>query len=148
MTTVDIEIPQSPDRVYAVLADGWSYAGWVVGATHIRDVDEHWPAVGSRIHHSVGAWPLQIEDETRVRSMLPGASLDLHARLWPFGAAHVRFELDATPSGGTRVTMTEEAVSGPGSLLPEKVQSVFLLPRNRETLKRLADVVARGGARL
>jgi polyketide cyclase/dehydrase/lipid transport protein len=142
MTTVEIEIPSTPEQVYAVLADGWTYAGWVVGATHIRDVDENWPAVGSRIHHSVGAWPLQLEDETRVRAVLPGTSLDLHAKAWPFGAAHVRFELSATPDGGTRVTMTEKAVSGPGSLAPEAAQAVFLRPRNTETLKRLADVVA------
>ena len=142
MSTVEIEIPSPPEQVYAVLADGWTYAGWVVGATHIRDVDENWPAVGSRIHHSVGVWPLQLEDETRVRSVLPGTSLDLDAKAWPFGVAHVRFELSPTPNGGTRVTMAEKAVSGPGALLPEAAQALFLTPRNTETLKRLADVVA------
>lgn len=25
-----------PDDVFAVLADGWSYAGWVVGDSYIR----------------------------------------------------------------------------------------------------------------
>ncbi|MFC0067398.1 hypothetical protein ACFFQW_26660 [Umezawaea endophytica] len=40
--------------------------------------------------------------------------------------------------------MTEKAVSGPVSLMPEAVQKVFLLPRNRETLKRLADLVVHG----
>jgi uncharacterized protein YndB with AHSA1/START domain len=143
MTTTDLEIPRPPDRVFAVLADGWSYAGWVVGATHIRDVDRLWPEVGTRIHHSVGAWPFQIEDETVVRAVDPGKSLELHAKLWPVGAARIRFDLAPTATG-TRVTMTEKAVSGPGSLMPEAAQKVFLLPRNRETLRRLADLVVHG----
>ncbi|WNV87521.1 SRPBCC family protein [Umezawaea sp. Da 62-37] len=143
MTTTDLEIPRPPDQVFGVLADGWSYAGWVVGATHIRDVDHFWPEVGTRIHHSVGAWPLQIEDETVVQAVDHGKSLELHAKLWPVGAARIRFDLAPTATG-TRVTMTEKAVSGPGSLMPEAMQKVFLLPRNRETLKRLADLVVHG----
>ena len=147
MTKVDLDIPRTPDQVFAVLADGWSYAGWVVGATHIRDVDHLWPEIGTRIHHSVGAWPLQIEDETVVQAVEPGKSLELHAKLWPVGTAWIRFELIPTTSGGTRVTMSEKAISGPGSLLPEPAQSLFLVPRNRETLKRLADLVLRGDQR-
>jgi uncharacterized protein YndB with AHSA1/START domain len=146
MAKVDLEIPRPPDRVFDVLTDGWSYAGWVVGATHIRDVDHGWPEVGTRIHHSVGAWPFQIEDETSVQAVEPGKSLELHAKLWPLGTARIRFELSAT-SGGTRVTMTEKAISGPGALLPEAVQTALLVPRNRETLKRLADLVVRGDHR-
>ncbi|HWO68430.1 MAG TPA: SRPBCC family protein [Umezawaea sp.] len=147
MTKVDLDIPRTPDQVFAVLADGWSYAGWVVGATHIRDVDHLWPEVGTRIHHSVGAWPLQIEDETVVKAVEPGKSLELHAKLWPVGTAWIRFELTPTTSGGTRVTMAEKAISGPGSLLPGPAQSVLLVPRNKETLKRLADLVLRGDQR-
>jgi uncharacterized protein YndB with AHSA1/START domain len=146
MAKVDLEIPSPPERVFDVLTDGWSYAGWVVGATHIRDVDRGWPDVGARIHHSVGAWPFQIEDQTAVHAVEPGKSLELHAKLWPLGTAWIRFELTPT-SGGTLVTMTERAISGPGSLLPEAVQTVLLVPRNRETLKRLADLVVRGGHR-
>ncbi|WNV92184.1 SRPBCC family protein [Umezawaea sp. Da 62-37] len=145
MTTVELEIPVPPDQVFALLADGWSYAGWVVGATHIRDVDEGWPAVGTRIHHSVGAWPLQIEDETVVLAVLPGSALELRAKLWPFGVAKVRFELTSVAGGGTGVSMSEKAVSGPGALMPEAVQALFLRPRNRETLRRLADVVLHSG---
>jgi uncharacterized protein YndB with AHSA1/START domain len=146
MTTVALEVPVPPDQVFAVLSDGWSYAGWVVGATHIRDVDRRWPEVGTRIHHSVGAWPLQIEDETVVRAIDHGKSLELHAKLWPVGTAWIRFDLTPT-ANGTRITMAEKTVSGPGALLPEAVQKVFLLPRNRETLQRLADLVVRGDHR-
>ena len=30
----------TPQDVFDVLSDGWSYATWVVGAARIRDVDE------------------------------------------------------------------------------------------------------------
>ncbi|MEU4804564.1 SRPBCC family protein [Actinosynnema sp. NPDC023587] len=144
MTKVDLHIPRPPDRVFEVLADGWSYAGWVVGATHIRDVDGGWPGVGTRIRHSVGAWPLQIEDETVVRAVEVGRSLELDARLWPVGSAWIRLDLAPAADGGTTVTMREKIVSGPGSVLPEAAQAFFLVPRNREALKRLADLVVRG----
>ena len=48
-------INASIDDVWSVLSDGWLYPLWVVGASRMRDVDPDWPAVGSRIHHSVGA---------------------------------------------------------------------------------------------
>src|SRR2546423_15375226 len=83
-------IGTSPDRIFAVLADGWSYASWVVGAAHIRDVDPAWPAVGAKVHHRVGPWPLQINDESTVRAMEPDRLLELAAGIWPLGAAVVR----------------------------------------------------------
>ena len=42
---------------------------WAVGAARIREVDEDWPAVGARIHHSVGAWPVLISDTTVVEEV-------------------------------------------------------------------------------
>ncbi|MDQ6715529.1 MAG: SRPBCC family protein, partial [Actinomycetota bacterium] len=57
-----IEAP--PGAVWAVLADGWLYATWVVGASRVRDVDLDWPTEGSRIHHSLGSWPALLSDET------------------------------------------------------------------------------------
>lgn len=145
MTEVSRVIETDPRSVFAVLADGWSYAGWVVGAAHIRDVDPGWPAVGSRIHHKVGPWPLQMNDVTVVCAMRPGRLLELDAELRPFGSAVVRLEL--TPvEGGTEVRMTEKVVRGPASLLPEALQAALLKPRNAEALSRLADI-ATGRAR-
>ncbi len=57
MIEVERHVKVSPADVFSVLADGWLYSGWVVGASRIRAVDEQWPAVGSKIHHSVGSWP-------------------------------------------------------------------------------------------
>ena len=54
----------SAHRVFHELSDGWAFVGWVVGATHIRDVDPGWPAVGTRIHHKIGSWPVVLADTT------------------------------------------------------------------------------------
>ncbi|MEJ2858014.1 MULTISPECIES: SRPBCC family protein [unclassified Saccharothrix] len=142
MVEVSLRIPAPAARVFAVLSDGWSYASWVVGAAHIREVDAGWPAPGTRIHHSVGTWPALVSDVTSVRSCDPGRTLELEAGMWPFGAAHIRFEL-SEEDGGTLVRMHEEAVKGPLSILPSAAQALFLSPRNKETLHRLADLAAR-----
>jgi hypothetical protein len=127
--------------VFSVLADGWSYAGWVVGNSHVREVEPGWPAVGTRIHHSVGVWPLQLHDDTEVLAMEPDRLLELDARLWFFGAARIRFTLTPLADGtATRLTMAEKAVRGPSSLLPQVAQGLVLRPRNEETLARLSDL--------
>ena len=64
-------IKTTPERVWAVLADGWLYPLWVVGATRMREVDDDWPATGSRIHHSVGVWPMVLNDDTEVLECEP-----------------------------------------------------------------------------
>ncbi|HUQ56592.1 SRPBCC family protein [Lentzea sp.] len=128
----------SIDAVWAVLADGWSYAGWVVGATHIRDVDTGWPKCGTRIHHSVGPWPLVIQDTTEVVRCEPSRLLELDARLWPVGAARILFTLQAQGMELTYVRMAERVVRGPSAFLPKFVQDALLIPRNKETLQRLS----------
>ncbi|HWD02093.1 MAG TPA: SRPBCC family protein [Amycolatopsis sp.] len=137
MIEVSCVVDAEPATVFAVLADGWSYSGWVVGSSHIREVDDHWPAPGSRLHHSVGAWPMLLHDTTIVRAVEPGESLSLEARGWPLGTAEV--DLTLTPQHGqTLVKMAERALRGPGTVLPEAVQATLLRPRNRESLARLA----------
>jgi uncharacterized protein YndB with AHSA1/START domain len=141
VTEVSRVIDASPDAVFAVLADGWLYAGWVVGSSHIREVDDNWPAVGARIHHSVGPWPLHVQDVTVVRAVEPGLSLSLEARGWPVGAAAVALTLVPHGDGRTLVRMTEHIVRGPGKVLPAALQSLVVKPRNTESLARLADLV-------
>lgn len=130
----------SAKHIFAVLADGWSYSSWVVGAAHIRDVDRGWPAVGSRVHHRVGPWPVQINDITVVRAMEPDRLLELDARMWPLGAAVIRMELEPVSAGATRVRMEETLTSGAARLLPRPVQFALLRPRNVEALRRLDDI--------
>ena len=90
-----------PSAVWAVLADGWLYPVWVVGAARMREVDEHWPAVGARLHHSVGIWPLLIDDNTEVLESEPEQLLRLRTRGWPAGEAEVVIRLAAVGAGPT-----------------------------------------------
>ncbi|WP_329063614.1 SRPBCC family protein [Amycolatopsis sp. NBC_01480] len=141
MTEVSRVIDASPDDVFAVLADGWSYAGWVVGSSHIRDVDQDWPAAGTRIRHSVGPWPLHIQDVSVVTAVEPGVSLTLEAQGWPLGSAAIELTLVPQGAGKTMVRMAEHIVGGPGKVLPTALQALVVKPRNREALARLADIV-------
>jgi uncharacterized protein YndB with AHSA1/START domain len=138
-------IMASPATVFAVLSDGWLFASWVVGAARIRDVDADWPAADSRIHHSVGSWPLMLSDQTIVSEMKPNSVLEMIARAWPAGEALVRIELEAH-GAGTNVVMHEDARRGPATLIPGPVREIALKRRNAESLKRLA-YLAENGAR-
>lgn len=137
MTTNTRVLETTPDRVWAVLTDGWLYPLWVVGATRMRAVDETWPEVGSKLHHSVGVWPAVLDDNTEVLECEPGRFIRLRARGWPIGEAEVAIRLTAQ-GAGTLVSIDEEAVSGPGAYLPGPVKAVSIKVRNVETLRRLA----------
>lgn len=140
MATVHRSTTARPDEVWEVLADGWSFASWVVGASRIREVDLGWPAEGTRIHHSVGAWPLMLDDTTAVLSADPGRELVLQARGWPAGEARVELHL-AAEGTGCRLTMGEVMVRGPGRFVPGPLQWLGIAPRNTECLRRLALLV-------
>lgn len=128
---------QAPvEDVWAVLADGWSYALWVVGTVKIREVDPDWPAVGARLHHQVGAWPLLLADSTEVLACEPAHRLVLRARGWPAGEARVELVLGAD-GDQTQVVMTEEPTSGPGAWLHNPVLEAVLVRRVAESLDRL-----------
>jgi uncharacterized protein YndB with AHSA1/START domain len=142
MAVVDRVLQVPPAQVWAVLADGWLYPLWVVGASRMREVDDAWPAVDSALHHSVGTWPLLIDDETRVEECVPEQRLVLTARGWPMGEARVAIVLEAE-GAGTRVTIEEDASSGPGVLVPRPVRSPAIAWRNTETLRRLAFIAER-----
>ena len=93
MAVVTHVVPAPPDRVWAVLRDGWTYSDWVVGSVHIRDVDAAWPAPGARLHHKVGPWPVSVRDTSTVLACDEPRELRLRAGLWPFGAATVEIRL-------------------------------------------------------
>ena len=136
--TISRSVAAPVEAVWSVLADGWSYANWVVGAARVRDVDPGWPATGTRVHHSFGVWPALIQDFTRVESSTPPRDLVLTARGWPVGEARVHLSVQPDGSDGCIVTITEDAVTGPGRLIPAPVRHLLIAPRNRETLHRLA----------
>ena len=132
----------TPEQVWAVLSDGWLYPVWVVGASRMREVDDDWPRAGSKLHHSVGIWPLLIDDNTEVLEAEPGRSLRLRARGWPIGEAEVELRLNRL-GAGTEVRIREKAVSGPGALVPPPLEGLTLKWRNTETLRRLAYLAER-----
>ncbi len=136
MTEMSREFSCSPQEVFDVLDDGWLYASWVVGASRIRGVDAGWPAVGTKIHHSVGTWPMLIDDTSIVKAYDPPRMLTLQVRAWPAGEAQVVVKVAAT-SKGCLVTMSEDATAGPGKLIPGPVRHGLIGWRNREALRRL-----------
>ena len=147
VVTVSRRVEVTPEQVFAVIEDGWYFASWVVGAAHIRTVEPNWPAVGSRIHHSVGPWPVSINDTTVVRAVERNSMIELEARAWPIGGATVRITLEPAGPTGTQITMTEEVTSGPAKVLPHAAQTALLKPRNDESLRRLADIAVGRAAR-
>ena len=140
------EMSCSPDDVFAVLADGWVFPTWVVGASRMRDVEEQWPTVGSRLHHSFGVWPALIDDKTTVLEWDPPRTMVIQPAGWPIGEARVT--VDVKPRGsGCVVRITERAVRGPGALIPPALLDVGLHLRNTETLRRLAFIAEGRAAR-
>lgn len=126
-----------PDAVFAVLADGWTYPSWVVGASRMRDVDERWPQPGSRFQHSVGVWPGLLDGTTSMEAWDPPRRAVLIARGWPMGEARVIVEAREHVSGCV-VRITEYPVRGPATLLPRVLADPAIQVRNRESLVRLA----------
>lgn len=136
----------TPERVFAVLSNGWSYSDWVVGTAHIRDVDPHWPALGARLHHKAGPWPLSLWDSSEVLAVEQDQRLCLNARLWPLGEAIVDIRLAPSGDDATRVTIEEDFEQGPLRWLQNKVNDMILHQRNVESLRRLGDLAERGSA--
>ncbi|NKS88348.1 SRPBCC family protein [Rhodococcus hoagii] len=138
------ETTASPDKVWEVLADGWRYPGWVVGASRMRAVDPAWPAPGARIHHSVGLWPFLIDDHTEVLEEDPGKSLTLLARAKAFAGP------DRNPGpprrGGSVIEMGEHLASPPMSVVSaERRRRLAAVPAQPECIRRLA-LLAEGPA--
>lgn len=142
MASADYFIRAAPEEVFAVLADGWRYTNWVVGASHMRAVDGDWPAPGSTLHHASGLWPVLVRDVTVVDSVTPGRELVLTARGGLIGAAKIRLRLQ--PEGdGTRVSIEETPVAGWGARLHNPATDWLLRKRNIESLARLAALSER-----
>ncbi len=124
------------EQVFDVLRDGFTYGDWVVGTRMIREVDPGWPAKGTKLHYTVGYGPLRKDDETVVLGYVPDVEIELEARAWPAGTAHIR--ITAAPSGGgTTVSIDEKPHRGPAKLLHNPLLDLAVKARNVETLRRL-----------
>jgi hypothetical protein len=146
MAVVEQTVATTPARVWAVLADGWTYSDWVVGTAHIRAVDPAWPAAGSRIHHKAGPWPLSIHDSTVAVASERPHTLFLRPRMWPMGEAEVRITLIEIDAGRTKIRLAEDFRAGPLRWARTKLNDLVMHRRNRESLRRLADLAVRRDA--
>ena len=143
MSTNHRTLKCSPDDVFAVIANGWYFPTWVVGASRMRDVDRSWPHTGSRLRHSFGVWPALINDATTSLQWDPPRRAVMQPKGWPIGEARVVIEVEPH-SAGCRVTIVENAVKGPGTLVPGILMNTLLFIRNIETLRRLAFMAEAG----
>ncbi|ULN34202.1 SRPBCC family protein [Mycolicibacterium smegmatis] len=141
--TVKRDTTATRQQVWDVIADGWTYSQWVVGNTRMRAVDPNWPAPGSTIHHTIGVWPVVVNDETVVESCTPGEELILHAKGRPFGKARIVMRLHDLPEGGCRVEMAEVPIGGPLDWVPRRLALLAAFPRNRECTARLVALAER-----
>jgi uncharacterized protein YndB with AHSA1/START domain len=139
MAVVERHIAASPQDVFAVLANGWYYSGWVVGTSHMRAVEVSWPAAGSRLFHASGIWPAALRDETQVEEVSPPDLLVMTARGRPFGQARIEVTLTSA-DGGTLARLSEAPVSGPGRWIHNPLNERLLIRRNIESLARLAAI--------
>jgi hypothetical protein len=141
--TVKRDTTASRGQVWAVMADGWTYSQWVVGNSRMRAVDPNWPQVDSTIAHSIGVWPLLLDDLTVVEDCQPLEQLVLLAKGRPFGKARITLRLSDIEGGGCRIEMAEVPVGAPMGWLPHRVAMAAAFPRNRECTRRLAAIAER-----
>lgn len=141
--TVKRDTSASRDDVWSVMADGWTYSQWVVGNSRMRAVDPNWPQVGSTIRHSVGVWPLLLDDVTVVEDCQPQQQLVLLAKGRPLGKARITMRLFDIDGGGCRIEMAEVPVGAPMGWVPTRVALAAAFPRNRECTWRLAAIAER-----
>lgn len=139
MSCTDRTVKASPEQIWAVLADPYTYEHWVVGAKDIRTADGTWPEQGSALQHTSGFGPLNLKDNTKVIESEPPHRLVLEARGRPLGIA--RIEIELKPQGSdTVVSMTEYAVRPEPAKRLNPVLDPFLHSRNVETLRRLEEL--------
>jgi uncharacterized protein YndB with AHSA1/START domain len=137
-----------PDSVWRALADGYSYSGWVVGTRKIREVETGFPAVGKRLHYTVGYGPMRHEGHTEVISSRPGECLELEVHAWPGLAVKIVLTVTALGDDSSEVSITEFPDGGVGRLLRNPLTDMFLKVRNVETLRRLERIANLHGGRV
>lgn len=139
----EIEIAATPDQVFAVLADPFTYPSWLVGAKRIRSADAAFPRRGASFRHKVGLGPVTVKDRTTALESRPGELLVLDAKARPIGEATVRFELQPSPTG-TRLVMVETVVKPVLLRLLRFVLDPLTERRNARSVRQLRDQIESG----
>src|SRR5918994_1629128 len=128
-------MPVPPQAVWDALADAGGYGYWVPGSKVIRDADRHWPAPGSRFHHTIGLGPIKVSDHTvSLAARRPGL-LRMRAKGRPVGTATITLEMKPR-DGGTVVRITERLDAAFVLLILNLVQHLVTKGRNAESLMR------------
>lgn len=137
---MNVLVPRSLEQVWSVLADGWSYADWVVGTQEIHAVDPDWPKEGAEIRYTAGVGPLTLDDATTVRINQHHHQLQLEARAGKMGSA--RISIEVLPWGDhTVVVIDEHPLTGPGERWHNLAVDGLLRLRNKRMLRNLCKVV-------
>ncbi len=136
----NVLVNATPEQVWAVLADGWSYDQWVVGTTDIRSVDPGFPAEGTSLAYTAGWSPLRMKDRTTVRIAEPLRRLELEANTRLVGTARISVEVLAWGEKSV-VVIDEHPLSGLGWFLHNPLSEMVLSLRNRLMAHSLAQLV-------
>ena len=135
------EFPMSSEEVFAVLVDPQTYPSWLIGASEIRDVDDTWPAVGSKFHHRVGIGPLALPDDSKLLAIDAPHLLRLRVRVRPLITAVVTFRLIGDTSRCV-VTIAEEPTIRLIGNVVRPVMDPIIHIRNHRSLRRLERYLA------
>jgi uncharacterized protein YndB with AHSA1/START domain len=139
-------MPVPPVAVWDALTDPGGYGYWVVGSKVIRDADPHWPAPGSRFHHTIGLGPIRVSDHTMSLAARPPGLLRMRAKGRPLGTATVTLEMN--PRDGGTVVRISETLDGAFVLLNlNPVLHLLTKGRNAESLMRLEELALRRAVR-
>jgi uncharacterized protein YndB with AHSA1/START domain len=138
-----IELPASPEQVFEILIDPYTFPKWVVGAKRIRGVDPDWPRPGSCFHHASGAGgDVTVKDKTELVTMNPPMSLVLQAYLRPLGIVRIRMLMErGSKEGTTLFTVTESPAPGTKLTKVKRLLDPALSVRNSKSLKCLEKLV-------
>jgi uncharacterized protein YndB with AHSA1/START domain len=138
-------MPVPPKAVWDALADPGGYGYWVPGSKVIRDADPHWPAPGSRFHHTIGLGPIKVSDQTVSLAARPPGLLRMRAKGRPLGTATITLEMK--PRDGGTVVRISERLDGAFMLLNlNPVLHLITKGRNAESLMRLEELALRRAA--
>lgn len=138
-------MPVPPEAVWDALADPGGYGYWVPGSKAIREADLHWPAPGSRFHHTIGLGPIKVSDHTVSLAARPPELLRMRAKGRPLGTATITLEMNRR-DGGTVVRISERLDGAFVLLNLNPVLHLITKARNAESLMRLEELALRRAA--
>jgi uncharacterized protein YndB with AHSA1/START domain len=138
-----VEVHQSidapRDEVFNTITDPRTFPEWLVGAQRIRDVDDHFPAPGTKFDHSVGPTPdVTVDDDTKAIAVQGHRRLVLEVHVGPIHG-EVEFTLKKRGDASTEVRMRERPL-GPAAVLTPALRPV-LAARNMASLRNLARLI-------